>query len=61
MQTMKGNFGGKIEFIEKNYGYYLLAAVCWGVVMYMFEKDKNTLQPSLKSSMEFLYKESDNV
>jgi peroxisomal membrane protein 4 len=61
METMKGTFGGKIEFIEKNYGYYLLAAICWGVVMYMFEKDKSTLQPSLKTSMEFLYKESDNV
>jgi peroxisomal membrane protein 4 len=52
---------GKIGFIEQGYGYYLLAAVCWGIVMWMFEKDKTTLQPSLKNSMEFLYKESDNV
>lgn len=52
---------GKIGFIEQGYGYYLLSAVCWGVVMWLFEKDKSTLQPSLKSSMEFLYKESDQV
>ena len=51
----------KIGFIEQGYGYYLLSAVCWGVVMWLFEKDKTTLQPSLKSSMEFLYKESDQV
>lgn len=27
--------------------------------MYLYEKDKNTLQVSLTSSMDFLYKESD--
>lgn len=29
--------------------------------MWLFEKDKSTLQPSLKNSMEFLYKESDQM
>lgn len=52
---------GKINFIEQGYGYYLLSALCWGIVMWLFEKDKATLQPSLKNSMEFLYKESDNM
>jgi peroxisomal membrane protein 4 len=47
---------GKINFIEQGYGYYLLAAFCWGIVMWLFEKDKTTLQPSLRSSMEYLYK-----
>ena len=27
----------KIKFFEDGYGYYLLAAVCWGVVMWLFE------------------------
>lgn len=52
---------GKVWLVEKGLGYYLLAAVCWGIVMWLFEKDKQTLQLSLKNSMEFLYKESDHV
>lgn len=51
----------KCALIEKGYGYYLLSAVCWGTVMWLFEKDKALLQPSLSHSMEFLYKESDKV
>ena len=51
----------KWTFVEKGYCYYLLAAVCWGTVMWLFEKDKTILQPSLSHSMQFLYKESDNV
>ena len=27
----------QIKFIENGYGYYLLAAICWGVVMWLFE------------------------
>jgi peroxisomal membrane protein 4 len=38
-----------------------MAAICWGVVMWLFETDKSTLQPSLRSSMDFLYKESNTV
>ena len=38
-------------FIEKGYGYYLLSAVCWGTVMWLFEKNKGILQPSLSHSM----------
>lgn len=52
---------GHFDFIEKGYGYYLLAAMCWGTVMWLFEKHKTLLQPSLSQSMEFLYKESDTV
>ncbi len=52
---------GKFFLVEKGYTYYLMAAVCWGTVMWLFEKDKNLLQTSLSHSMEFLYKESDTV
>lgn len=58
---LKVGKSGKINFIEQGYGYYALSAICWGVVMWLFEKDKTTLQPGLKNSMEFLYKESDEV
>jgi len=60
-KIMQEKFQGSIGWIEKGYGYYLLAAVCWGVVMWLFEEDRKVLQPGLKSSMEFLYKESDQV
>ena len=39
--------------------YPLLAAVCWSIVMFLFEDDPSILQNSLASSMQFLYKESD--
>ena len=28
----------KWNFIEKGYGYYVLSAVVWGIVMWLFEK-----------------------
>ena len=57
LYTKIGEMGGsKWKWVEKGYGYYLLAAVCWGVVMWLFEKDKRVLQPSLSHSMQFLYK-----
>ncbi|XP_071122027.1 peroxisomal membrane protein 4-like [Mytilus edulis] len=34
------------------------AAIVWGVVLWMFEYHKDTLQPSLKSSMTYLYHDS---
>lgn len=36
-----------------------MGACVWGVVMYLFEVDRSCLQPSLSSSMQFLYKDSD--
>lgn len=44
------------QFLQRGYGYYLLSAVCWGTVMWLFEKDKSVLQASLSHSMDFLYK-----
>jgi peroxisomal membrane protein 4 len=43
-----------------NSGFPLLAVVCWGFVMYLYEKDKTCLQPSLQSSMYYLYDESNS-
>jgi peroxisomal membrane protein 4 len=40
-----------------NYFPYL-GALTWGLVMYLFEVDPSCLQPSLTSSMTFLYKDS---
>lgn len=46
---------------ERKYAHWLLAACCWGLVMWLFETDKSTLQPSLTSSMQFLYVESNKA
>ncbi|KAK9368365.1 Tim17/Tim22/Tim23/Pmp24 family-domain-containing protein [Lipomyces kononenkoae] len=34
------------------------AALCWGLVMYMFRTDPDVLQPSMKTSMDYIYLES---
>ncbi|KAK9362501.1 Tim17/Tim22/Tim23/Pmp24 family-domain-containing protein [Lipomyces starkeyi] len=34
------------------------AAVCWGLVMYMFQTDPDVLQPSMKTSMDYIYLDS---
>ncbi|KAK7480426.1 hypothetical protein BaRGS_00028345 [Batillaria attramentaria] len=34
------------------------AALVWGIVLWLFEYEKDTLQPSLKSSMTYLYHDS---
>lgn len=49
----------KQEVIPRMRFYPILAALVWGVVMFLFEDDKKNLQPSLTSSMNFIYKESD--
>lgn len=38
----------------------VISAMCWGIVMYLYAKDKECLQPSLQSSMNYLYTQSDN-
>lgn len=47
--------------LERKYGHFLLVAFCWGFVMWLFTIDKSTLQPSLTSSMQFLYVESNKA
>lgn len=42
-----------------NWAFYPhLTTICWAVVMYLFEDDGTTLQPSLTQSMDYLYKDS---
>ncbi|KAI8926750.1 Tim17/Tim22/Tim23/Pmp24 family-domain-containing protein [Entophlyctis helioformis] len=38
----------------------VFAAVTWGIVMWLFRHDRDTLQPSLQSSMQYLYNDSDH-
>uniref|UniRef100_A0A8D2ND96 Peroxisomal membrane protein 4 n=1 Tax=Zonotrichia albicollis TaxID=44394 RepID=A0A8D2ND96_ZONAL len=37
----------------------LLAALVWGTVLWLFEYHRDTLQPSLQSSMTYLYEDSE--
>ena len=55
----EGQTGHAEQRFEKNVVYPLFAALVWGIVMWIFEVDKHSLQASLTSSMEFLYKKSD--
>jgi peroxisomal membrane protein 4 len=50
----KYNF--KVDFETHNY----LAAICWGVIMMLYEKVPMAIQPTLKSSMDFLYRDSES-
>jgi len=38
-----------------------MSVLIWGIVMYLFERDKQTMQQSLASSMTFLYHDSDQT
>ncbi|KAK9471350.1 Tim17/Tim22/Tim23/Pmp24 family-domain-containing protein [Dipodascopsis tothii] len=38
----------------------LFASTCWGLVMYMFATEDDILQPSLRGSMVYLYRDSDS-
>ena len=42
-----------------------VSIICWGFVMYLFERDNSTgvttLNKSLESSMQFIYRDSDRV
>ncbi|KAJ2338863.1 hypothetical protein IWW50_006976 [Coemansia erecta] len=40
--------------------FALFAALCWGMVMVLFRRDKSVLQDSLRSSMTYLYEESNH-
>jgi peroxisomal membrane protein 4 len=39
--------------------YTVFAAAVWGIVMWLFRNERNTLQPSLQASMQYLYNDSD--
>ncbi|KAJ2498999.1 hypothetical protein GGH96_003858 [Coemansia sp. RSA 1972] len=40
--------------------FALFAALCWGMVMVLFRRDKSVLQDSLRSSMTYLYEDSNH-
>jgi peroxisomal membrane protein 4 len=39
--------------------FSLFAAVVWGCVMWLFRWERDTLQPSLQASMQYLYNDSE--
>ena len=49
------------EVFPKTSRFSYVSVFIWGVVMYLFERDKTTLQPSLSGSMTFLYHDSDRT
>ena len=56
------NTAVKADYLPANRKYFpMVSMACWGLVMWLFERDSKMLQPSLGSSMQFLYKESDTV
>ncbi|KAJ6661113.1 hypothetical protein lerEdw1_016914 [Lerista edwardsae] len=59
-------FGLSRLAVEKGYipepkqdPFPLFAALVWGIVLWLFEYHRHTLQPSLQSSMTYLYDDSD--
>ncbi|KAJ2484965.1 hypothetical protein EV174_002050 [Coemansia sp. RSA 2320] len=38
--------------------FAIFAAICWGGVLVLFRRDKSVLQDSLRSSMSYLYEDS---
>ncbi|XP_041275102.1 peroxisomal membrane protein 4 isoform X4 [Onychostruthus taczanowskii] len=59
-------FGLSRLAVEKGYipqprqdPFPLLAALVWGTVLWLFEYHRDTLQPSLQSSMTYLYEDSE--
>lgn len=47
-------------FPKFNNGFMLTSMIVWGVVMFLFEYKPDSLQQSLFSSMDFIYKQSDS-
>ncbi|KAI7869433.1 peroxisomal membrane protein 4-like protein [Spinellus fusiger] len=45
---------------EPKHTFPIFAAVVWGIVMWLFQHDDSTLQSSLRSSMVYIYRDSDH-
>lgn len=41
------------------HAFPIFAAVVWGIVMWLFRKERDTLQGSLQASMQYLYNDSE--
>jgi len=50
----------KADFKPSDNTYPIFAAIIWGCVMWLFRYERNTLQPSLQASMQYLYLDSNN-
>jgi peroxisomal membrane protein 4 len=55
----RGPHCGSRARARPQYAYEIYAAVCWGLVMYLFFHHEGTLQASLISSMTYLYIDSE--
>jgi len=49
----------QVNYLPNKPAFAYVSIICWGLVMFLFEANKTSLQPSLSSSMQFLYKDSD--
>lgn len=55
------SFGVTFKQLQDNpHIFSAFASVTWAIVMYLFRNDRNTLQPSLQASMQYLYNDSDS-
>jgi len=54
------NNNNRIDDNVSSQTYPIFAAIVWGLVMWLFRWERETLQPSLQSSMEYLYQDSDH-
>ncbi|KAJ1555045.1 Peroxisomal membrane protein 4 [Nowakowskiella sp. JEL0078] len=46
--------------VQPNHTYPVFAAVVWGIALWLFRHDRDTLQPSLQASMHYLYNDSEH-
>ena len=51
----------KSNIIPETNAFSYVSIITWGIVMFLFERDKSTLQKSLSNSMTFLYHDSDHT
>ena len=49
----------KKDLVPESATFGYVSVITWGIVMFLFERDKAVLQRSLSSSMTFLYHDSD--
>jgi peroxisomal membrane protein 4 len=58
---LQKNGTGKLPLIPSGRGFRVFGAMMWACVMWLFYTNSKLLQGSLASSMNYLYRESDNL
>lgn len=53
-------FAKKHQIVAPNQTYPVFAAIVWGIVMWLFRWEGDTLHPSLHASMHYLYNDSNH-